>query len=76
MSLQRINPEVLAQIHTTNGRVTYLINILQKRPLDRLEATELRDCETKMKAFATRAQVEFAAFRQQLERMRTQAGMR
>lgn len=75
MSLQRIDPTVLSQIHTTNSTITTLINIMQKRPLDRMESTQLAQAEAKMKWFAGHAEVEFAVFRQYLERIRMQNGI-
>ena len=72
MSLQRINPQVLSAINAVNLEITILINLMQKRPLDREESTRLATAEQKMKYHATHHETEFAAFRQHLEEMRQQ----
>lgn len=65
MALYTVNQQIVGDIHRINANVFVLINILQKRPLDREEASRLRDLENKMKWHAKHHQAEFALFRQQ-----------
>ena len=64
MAQYKINPSVLTDLYVNDLKISSLINLMQQRPLDRLESAALAGLESKMKFAARTYTTEWKAFQQ------------